>query len=132
MAVGVIIARLQPIHKGHLELVRQALVENDKVLILVGSADKLNKRNPIPIAMRLDLAKKAIAEEFGEEANKVDIVSVVRRVCYRSGSCRCSDLQYAPRHILRRVPALHNLTHFRLHSLLYRRRQRPAREGTTL
>ena len=68
MAVGVIIARLQPIHKGHLELVRQALVENDKVLILVGSADKLNKRNPIPIAMRLDLAKKAIAEEFDEEA----------------------------------------------------------------
>ena len=73
MAVGVIIARLQPIHKGHLELVRQALVENDKVLILVGSADKLNKRNPIPIAMRLELAKKAIAEEFGDDANKVEI-----------------------------------------------------------
>ena len=71
MAVGVIIARLQPIHKGHLELVRQALNENDEVLILVGSADKLNKRNPIPIAMRLDLARKAVGEEFGENAEKV-------------------------------------------------------------
>ena len=47
--VGVIIARLQPIHNGHLELIRQALNENDKVLVLVGSADKLNKRNPIPM-----------------------------------------------------------------------------------
>lgn len=74
MAVGVIIARLQPIHKGHLELVRQALNENDEVLILVGSADKLNKRNPIPIAMRLDLAKKAVIEEFGENADKVKIM----------------------------------------------------------
>ena len=74
MAVGVIIARLQPIHKGHLELVRQALNENDEVLILVGSADKLNKRNPIPIAMRLDLAKRAIAEEFGDNADKVKIM----------------------------------------------------------
>lgn len=74
MAVGVIIARIQPIHKGHLELIRQALNENDEVLLLVGSADKLNKRNPIPIAMRLELANKAIAEEFGDNANKVKIV----------------------------------------------------------
>ena len=72
--VGVIIARIQPIHKGHLELIRQAINENDEVLLLVGSADKLNKRNPIPIAMRLELAKKAIEEEFKEEASKVKIV----------------------------------------------------------
>jgi len=72
--VGVIIARIQPIHKGHLELIRQAINENDEVLLLVGSADKLNKRNPIPIAMRLELAKKAIEEEFNEEASKVKIV----------------------------------------------------------
>ena len=62
--VGVIIARLQPIHNGHLELIRQALNENDKVLVLVGSADKLNKRNPIPINMRLEMAEEAIAEAF--------------------------------------------------------------------
>ena len=74
MSLGVIIARLQPIHKGHLELVRQALNENDEVLVLIGSADKLNKRNPIPIAMRFDLAKKAISEEFGEDASRIKIV----------------------------------------------------------
>ena len=71
--VGVIIARIQPIHKGHLELIRQALNENEEVLLLVGSADKLNKRNPIPIALRLDLAKKAIVEEFGKDSERVVI-----------------------------------------------------------
>jgi cytidyltransferase-like protein len=70
--VGVIIARLQPIHNGHLELIRQALNENDSVLLLVGSADKLNKRNPIPINMRLEMATEAIHEAFGDdEANRV-------------------------------------------------------------
>jgi len=70
--VGVIIARLQPIHKGHLELIRQALAENESVLLLIGSADKLNKRNPIPINMRLEMAIEAIHEAFGaDEANRV-------------------------------------------------------------
>lgn len=71
--IGVILARLQPIHNGHLELIRQAIAENDRVLLLVGSADKLNKRNPIPISMRLDLAKQSIAESFGDDAKNVMI-----------------------------------------------------------
>lgn len=74
MATGVIIARLQPIHNGHLELIRQALNENDDVLVLVGSADKLNKRNPIPINMRLDMAIEAIYERFGKDAKRVKVV----------------------------------------------------------
>ena len=69
--VGVIIARLQPIHNGHLELIKQALNENDSVLLLVGSADKLNKRNPIPINMRLEMATKAIHETFGADASEL-------------------------------------------------------------
>lgn len=77
MSVGVIIARIQPIHRGHLELIRQALNENEQVLLLVGSADKLNKRNPIPIALRLQLATEAIAEEFGEDAKRVTITPLV-------------------------------------------------------
>lgn len=67
MKVGVIIARMQPIHNGHLELINQALNENEKVLVLVGSANKLNKRNPIPIANRIDLIIKGISEKFGND-----------------------------------------------------------------
>jgi len=71
MSAGVILARLQPIHNGHLELIRQALNENEKVLLLVGSADKVNKRNPIPISLRIEMANKAIAEKFGADAERI-------------------------------------------------------------
>ena len=35
MKYGVILARFQPIHNGHLALIRKACLENDKVLLLV-------------------------------------------------------------------------------------------------
>ena len=60
--IGVILARLQPIHNGHLALISKAAKENDEVHVFIGSADKFNERNPIPINMRNDLAKHAIAE----------------------------------------------------------------------
>ena len=60
--VGVILARLQPIHNGHLALIEKASKENDEVLLLIGSADKLNKRNPIPFDMRMSLAKEALKD----------------------------------------------------------------------
>ena len=59
---GVVLARLQPIHNGHLELIEQACDENDRVFILIGSADKFNKRNPIPINLRKQLAEEALEE----------------------------------------------------------------------
>jgi len=74
MKVGAIIARMQPIHNGHLELIRQALNENEEVLVLVGSADKLNIRNPIPINMRLEMAQEAVEEAFGEDSKRVQII----------------------------------------------------------
>lgn len=53
MKYGVILARFQPIHNGHLALIKKACSENDKVLLLVGSADKVNKRNPIKVRIKL-------------------------------------------------------------------------------
>lgn len=63
MKYGVILARFQPIHNGHLALIRKACLENDKVLLLVGSADKINARNPIPINIRMRLLETALEEE---------------------------------------------------------------------
>jgi cytidyltransferase-like protein len=62
MKTGVILARLQPIHNGHVELIKRSDVENDETYVFVGSADKFNKRNPIPISTRLELTKKSILE----------------------------------------------------------------------
>lgn len=63
MTYGVILARFQPIHNGHLALIKKACSENDKVIILIGSADKLNKRNPIPIGTRIALVKNSLEKE---------------------------------------------------------------------
>ena len=64
MKTGVIIARLQPIHNGHLALIRKAIEENDEVYVFIGSADKFNQRNPLPISLRLQLTNEAIKEAF--------------------------------------------------------------------
>ena len=72
--VGVILARFQPIHNGHLELIYKALRENDEVLIIIGSIDKLNARNPIPWNIREQLVKQAIAETISPvEQEKITV-----------------------------------------------------------
>lgn len=62
--IGVILARLQPIHNGHLALIKKAYCENDEVYIFIGSADKFNKRNPLPISLRVQLTKEALEETY--------------------------------------------------------------------
>lgn len=64
MKTGVILARLQPIHNGHLALIKKAIQENDEVYVFIGSADKFNQRNPLPISLRLQLTNEAIKEAF--------------------------------------------------------------------
>lgn len=66
MKTGVILARLQPIHNGHLALIKKAVAENDEVYIFIGSADKFNQHNPLPISLRLQLTEEAIDFEFGK------------------------------------------------------------------
>ena len=59
---GVIVARFQPVHNGHLALIEKAVNESERVLLLVGSADKNNYRNPIPVEIRIKLLKDALIE----------------------------------------------------------------------
>lgn len=62
MKYGVILARFQPIHNGHIALIKKACSENDKVVILIGSADKLNDRNPIPINIRVEFVNETLKQ----------------------------------------------------------------------
>lgn len=73
--VGVIVARLQPIHNGHIALITKAASECERVIVLVGSADKLNKRNPLPIDFRLRLAKFALVNLYNVEVYPLDDLS---------------------------------------------------------
>ena len=70
---GIILARFQPIHNGHLALIEKAYKENDEVYVFIGSADKFNERNPLPISLRLQFVKEAINDKF-EENNNINII----------------------------------------------------------
>lgn len=52
--IGIILGRMQPFHNGHVWLIEQALSECDEVYIFIGSADKLNERNPYSIYDRIN------------------------------------------------------------------------------
>lgn len=65
--VGVFLARMQPVHKVHLYMVNKALEECNKVLVVLGSKNKVNTiRNPFDINLR----EKMLRECFDEESNK--------------------------------------------------------------
>lgn len=74
---GLILARFQPIHLGHLELIDSAVTVNDVILILVGSADKNNLRNPIPIDFRLKLVEETLKEKYKDNNNILIRVATV-------------------------------------------------------
>lgn len=64
---GVFLARMQPVHNAHLFIVNKALEENDKVLIVLGSENKVDMlRNPYDIQLR----EQMLRECFDEEQNK--------------------------------------------------------------
>ena len=71
--VGVILARMQPIHNGHIELIKKSFHENDETLVFVGSADKINERNPIPISFRTEMVRKAIQAEMKADLANMNI-----------------------------------------------------------
>jgi cytidyltransferase-like protein len=74
MKVGVILERFQPIHNGHLELIKKALDENEKVLILIGSADKIGVRNPIPSNIRMELVEESLIDIDPSTPYQIDLL----------------------------------------------------------
>ena len=80
MKTGVILARFQPIHNGHLQLIKKACDENEQVLVIIGSIDKLSKRNPIPWTIRKQLVEKAIKDHSLHEKTKIVEVFIFIRL----------------------------------------------------
>lgn len=71
---GVFLARMQPVHNAHLFLVNKALEENDKVLIVLGSENKVDMlRNPYDISLREQMLRECFDEEKNE---KITIVTL--------------------------------------------------------
>lgn len=72
--IGVFLARMQPVHNAHLYMVNKALEESDKVLIVLGSENKVDMlRNPYDIKLR----EQMLRECFSQAQNKkIEIVTL--------------------------------------------------------
>lgn len=72
MKIGLVVGRFQPFHKGHLHLIKKALIAADKIIIAVGSSNIKNEENPLSYKTRLKMLKKMIAEEgLGDKILKI-------------------------------------------------------------
>jgi nicotinamide-nucleotide adenylyltransferase len=60
---GLIIGRFQPLHKGHLFLIKQALKLADTIIIGIGSANVIDFNNPYSVEEREETLRNALEKE---------------------------------------------------------------------
>ena len=71
---SVFIGRFQPFHKGHYAVVKKALEQTDKLILVLGSCNRvLNTRNPLSLAERERIISKSLTED---ERNRVIFTGV--------------------------------------------------------
>lgn len=62
---GLVVMRAHVFHNEHYRLVKRALSMCERVVLLVGSADKANtERNPLPIKLRMEVIRKIFSIEI--------------------------------------------------------------------
>jgi nicotinamide-nucleotide adenylyltransferase len=60
---GLLIGRMQPVHNGHIEIIKQILEEVDEIIIGIGSAQLSHElKNPFTAGERLMMLNQALAE----------------------------------------------------------------------
>jgi len=73
--LGVFLSRMQPLHIGHLGIIEKALQENEKIIVLIGSRNKVGTiRNPLKMTIRREILEEALEERFGEDYKKRIII----------------------------------------------------------
>ena len=61
---GILIGRLQPIHKGHIQVIKKILEEVDEIIICIGSAQLSHElKDPFTAGERVVMVTQALAEE---------------------------------------------------------------------
>lgn len=60
---GILIGRMQPVHNGHLEVIKQVLSEVDEIIIGIGSAQSSHElKNPFTAGERIVMMNQTLAE----------------------------------------------------------------------
>ena len=81
MEYSLFIGRYQPLHEGHIKLIRTVLNEGKNVC--VGLRDtKIDDKNPYTIKQRKGMFKKAFRNEMKEGKMKVIKIPDIIEVCY--------------------------------------------------
>ena len=75
------IGRWQPLHIGHIKLIREVLNNNGKVCIGIRNS-KIDDKNPYNVKERIEMIKKVFNEEIKE--NRVKWVSLpdIKEICH--------------------------------------------------
>lgn len=64
MQSALFVGRFQPFHKGHLDVVKQILEDNERIIIAIGSAEKnFLPDNPLTASERFQLIEESLKEE---------------------------------------------------------------------
>ncbi|MEM5829970.1 MAG: adenylyltransferase/cytidyltransferase family protein [Candidatus Aenigmatarchaeota archaeon] len=75
MAVGLFVARFQPLHKGHERAIKKALKLYEKVIVVIGSADKArSENNPFTAEERKLMLEAVFSKEINE--GKIEIITI--------------------------------------------------------
>lgn len=73
---GLVIGRFQPLHYGHIFLMKQALLLAETVIIGIGSSNVVNSDNPYSLERRQDMLAAVLKIEKGIQARVKKIVSL--------------------------------------------------------
>ncbi len=74
--VGVFLSSFQPFHLGHLNIIKNALVENDRVVVIIGSSNKKDEQNnPLHLLLRHEILDEALKCNLSfEQIEKISVV----------------------------------------------------------
>ena len=108
MTVGFTVMRLQPLHKGHVKVINTMLKNHSKAIVVIGSIQACDEKNPFSFADRIKMLKLVYPQEI--QKNKLIIVgakdihnppkwaSYIKNLlptkanCYYSGTGQDADL----------------------------------------
>ncbi|MBQ8251250.1 MAG: adenylyltransferase/cytidyltransferase family protein [Alphaproteobacteria bacterium] len=62
--IGFAVMRLQPFHKGHQKIIDLMLKENDKAILIIGSKDAQNEKNPYSFKERLTMVQQVYKNQI--------------------------------------------------------------------
>lgn len=75
------IGRWQPLHIGHIKLMRRVLLEGGKVCIGIRES-KIDKKNPFSVEQRIEMIKKEFKKEIKAGTIKYVTLPDIKEVCH--------------------------------------------------